>query len=81
MSLSRRLSLVVCCMRSSVFPRPVYPVYTLPVVFYKRTLLRMHLYRVWEDYLRRSRERIQLLFNEGYRNSAPVAVPGYRKSE
>ena len=26
-SLSRRQSLVACCMRSSVFPRPVYPVY------------------------------------------------------
>ena len=56
------------------FPDLVYTCEcTLPVAFYKRTLLRMRLYR---DYLRLSRERIQLLLNEGYRNSAPCSSIG-----
>ena len=33
MSLSRKLSLVACCMPSSVFPRPVYPVYPSRRIF------------------------------------------------
>ena len=47
---------------------------TLPVVFYKHTLSRMRIYMR----RRRSGERIRLPLKEGYKNSAPVAVPGQR---